>query len=211
MKTALLRLFSSMKFWTLLLGLVTSLGAKHGLEVDAQTYWSIVGLFGLLLGVQGLNDHGKAKAEIETRHIQSGFARIEVMAFFVVPVALGVIVGCAALKRETKQAASDVVDCMKPELRERSTELGGVLERSVLSLLSDTGKVDRAGFKSLTSGLKSDAAGCAIATVVSRLSKPRGQDSQASPLAVDALDLQSTWADARREQFGGRVFVGAGL
>lgn len=214
MKTALLRLFSSMKFWTLLLGLVTSLGAKYGLGIDPDTYWSIVGLFGLLLGVQGLNDHGKGKAEIEARNVQNGFARRElliIIALLVVPGALGVVVGCATFKNEAKHAAADAVDCMEPKLVDRANELVGVIEQAVPPLLSDTGKIDRAGFKSLTQGLKSDAAGCAIATVVARLSKPRGQDSQASPLAVDVPELEAAWADTRREQFGGRTFLlGAG-
>lgn len=63
MKDALLRLASSMKFWTLLLGIVSALSAKYGLQVDPEVYWSIVGLFGLLLGAQGLQDHGKEAAK----------------------------------------------------------------------------------------------------------------------------------------------------
>jgi len=64
MKDALLRLISSMKFWTAVLGIVTALGAKYGLKVDADLYWSIVGMFGVLLGAQGLTDHGKVAAQI---------------------------------------------------------------------------------------------------------------------------------------------------
>jgi hypothetical protein len=210
MKTALLRLFSSMKFWTLLLGLGTSLGAKYGLNVDPETYWSMVGLFGLLLGVQGLNDHGKAKAEIETRSIQSGSARLDLLAWLVLPAIAGVLfaTACTALKSEAKHATSDVVDCMKPQLADRSHELGSVLETSVLSLITDQGHVDKAGFKALTRELKSDAAGCAIAAVVSRLSKPRDQGAPfASPLTVDAGELQAAWAETQRQQFGGRTFV----
>lgn len=211
MKTALLRVFSSMKTWTLLLALLTSQGAKYGLDVDEKTYWTIVGLFGLLLGVQGLNDHGKAKAEIENRSVQSGFVRIDALFLVVFFLLFGAVTACSWLKGEAKEATADVVDCMKPQLVERSNELGAVLETSVLSLVSDSGSVDKAGFKALTRNLKSDAAGCAIAAVVARLSKPRGQDSQASPLTVDAGELQAAWADTRVEQFGGRTFaLGAG-
>ncbi len=55
---------SSMKFWTMILGMVTAIGAKYGFKVDPETYWSIVGLFGLLIGAQGLTDHGKEAAKI---------------------------------------------------------------------------------------------------------------------------------------------------
>lgn len=64
MKEALFRLVSSMKFWTVILGLSTAVGAKFGLKVDPDIYWSIVGLFGLLIGAQGLTDHGKEAAKI---------------------------------------------------------------------------------------------------------------------------------------------------
>jgi hypothetical protein len=67
MKEALLRLVSSMKFWTLILGLLVSLGAKYGFEVDPEVYWAIVGLFGFLLGAQGLTDQGKTAAIEETK------------------------------------------------------------------------------------------------------------------------------------------------
>lgn len=64
MKDAIIRLLSSMKFWTTILGVVSALGAKYGFNVDPDGYWSIVGLFGLLLGAQGLTDHGKEAAKV---------------------------------------------------------------------------------------------------------------------------------------------------
>lgn len=64
MKDAILRLLSSMKFWTLILGVATALGVKYGIKVDPDVYWSIVGLFGLLIGAQGLTDHGKEAAKV---------------------------------------------------------------------------------------------------------------------------------------------------
>jgi hypothetical protein len=66
MKEALLRLAGSMKFWTLVLTLLGCLAAKYGFEVDAETYWSIVGLGTALLIGQGLTDQGKAAAQVHT-------------------------------------------------------------------------------------------------------------------------------------------------
>lgn len=64
MKDAIIRLLSSMKFWTVVLGIISALGAKYGINVDPSVYWSIIGLFGILIGAQGLTDHGKEAAKI---------------------------------------------------------------------------------------------------------------------------------------------------
>jgi hypothetical protein len=53
-----------MKFWTTVIGIVATIGAKYGIQVDAATQAEIAGFFGLLLGAQGLTDHGKAAAAI---------------------------------------------------------------------------------------------------------------------------------------------------
>ncbi len=53
-----------MKFWTAVLGILSAIGAKYGFRVDPEVYWSIVGIFGLLIGAQGLTDHGKEAAKI---------------------------------------------------------------------------------------------------------------------------------------------------
>ncbi len=64
MKDALVRLFSSAKFWTMLIGLAVTLGARYGFQVDADVMWMIAGLVGILLGAQGLTDHGKSAAMV---------------------------------------------------------------------------------------------------------------------------------------------------
>jgi len=56
-----------MKFWTMILGFVTALGVKYGFKVDPDVFWSVVGLFGLLIGAQGLTDHGKEAAIEQTK------------------------------------------------------------------------------------------------------------------------------------------------
>lgn len=141
---------------------------------------------------------------------QAGFMRLDtavMVLLFGVGIAL-IASACGALKSDAKHASTTFVDCMKPELRSASAELESVVLKSLPSLLSDTGQVDKAGFKALTSDLKSDAAGCAIATAVDELSKPRSQAAPlAAPLAVDAPGLRAAWADVRREQFGGRMFA----
>jgi hypothetical protein len=73
-REALLRLVSSMKFWTALLGLLGILGAKYGFDVDENTYWTIVGIVGLLLAGQAATDHGKAAAQVHADSDTDGAA-----------------------------------------------------------------------------------------------------------------------------------------
>ena len=65
MKDALLRLFSSMKFWTTIAALLATLGAKYGFSVDQTTVLMIGTLFAILLGAQGLTDMGKGRATVQ--------------------------------------------------------------------------------------------------------------------------------------------------
>lgn len=231
MKTAITAVFQKKTTWIAIIGIITSLFgawlAKHGFDTSKEhtdrTAEAIAGFWALVVVQQTAADFGKEKAKIEQSNVQidppgptpgpeGGFARLDTLAmvmFLGVGVAL-VATACGAFQSEVKHAASDAVDCMAPKLLESSRELGSVLDRSLPVLLSDTGKVDRAGFKSLTSGLKSDAAGCAIAAALNRLTQPRGQDSQAAPLSVDAPDVWDAWATVRTEQFGGRAFAVGG-
>lgn len=64
MKIALTRLLASMKFWTTLAGVLTVLCARYGFQVDRETILTIGGLFGILLGSQGLADQGKHAEQI---------------------------------------------------------------------------------------------------------------------------------------------------
>lgn len=62
---ALKRLFSSMKFLTMLAGLVVYLAAKKGVVLNPDDVQGILILFASLIGAQGLNDFGKEKAKVE--------------------------------------------------------------------------------------------------------------------------------------------------
>lgn len=209
MMVPLLGLVSSKKFWTLMLGLGAAIGA---LEVDERIFWSTVGLTGVLILAQGLTDIGKAKAEIEQRSIQDGFSRLGVMLMLTGLAITFVVASCGWIQRETKAVARNFVDCTKPQLVTSAGELGSILEPAIESLLSDNGHLDKAGWSALVRELKSDAAGCALGAVVSRLSKPRDQNAPyASPLTIDVPELEATWAQTRHEQFGDRTFaLGAG-
>ena len=207
MKTALLRLLGSMKFWTALLGLASAQAAKYGLEVDEGTYWSIVAITGVLIGAQGLADQGKAKAEIETRHIQSGAVRLEVLALVFFCGASATVAACGWLKSETKQTATDVIDCTTAKALELAKEFGPTVDQVLTSYLSDTGTIDRASLKALAKSYATDGARCVLARAVARLLEPRGQDSQSAPLPIDTADVAAAWAEVRRDELGGKTFV----
>lgn len=71
MKDAIIRLLSSMKFWTAVLGLVTAIGAKAGFNVDPEVFWAIVGVITSVIIGQGLADHGKEAAKITAAAAQA--------------------------------------------------------------------------------------------------------------------------------------------
>lgn len=77
-KEAWIRMLASMKFWTMVLGLIltpcSALLAKHGFEVSDENVRLIAELvaggFAILLGMQGLADHGKEAARLKGSSIE---------------------------------------------------------------------------------------------------------------------------------------------
>ncbi len=73
MKAALARLLGSAKFWTAIIGLCVTAGAslfaRYGIEVSTeavqQTAGTVALIFSILIGAQGIADHGKSAAEIK--------------------------------------------------------------------------------------------------------------------------------------------------
>jgi len=63
MKTAIMGLLGSKKFWMTILGCVTLAVSDHlGIPQDKVIY--IAGLFGVQIGGQALSDHGKEAAKV---------------------------------------------------------------------------------------------------------------------------------------------------
>lgn len=209
-KPPLVRLVSSLKFWTFLLGVVTTQAAKYGIEVDPETYWTLVGFFGLLLGSQAATDLGKAKAEIESRNIQSGRASVRVLlAVAAVGLALAIIAtcaGCSGSGRAIRGAAGSVVDCTTERALELAKEYGPSVELALRSQLSDTGKINRDGLRALAGGFATDLGRCVLAREVAKLLQPRGSDSQSTPLPIDPADVRAAWDEVRGAELGGKTF-----
>lgn len=67
MKDALIRLASSMKFWTAVIALIAVFAAKYGFQVSDEMTALVGVIFSVLLGGQGLADHGKSAAEINAK------------------------------------------------------------------------------------------------------------------------------------------------
>ena len=66
MKDAFVRLLSSAKFWTAIIALISVFTAKYGFEISNEMTALMGAIFAVLLGGQGLTDHGKAAALINT-------------------------------------------------------------------------------------------------------------------------------------------------
>ena len=165
----------------------------------------LVGMFVLFASLAGDAVFGR-RAQRARQH--GGSTMLVMATVAIAGVTLLACSSCATLKQQGRDVAGDVVDCMKPELLDAARELGSVLDTALVTVLSDSGKVDREGFKAIARDLTSDAAGCALAAAIERLKKPRDQGPPfASPLTVDVADLEAGWSDIRREQFGGRSFA----
>lgn len=77
MKEALTRLLTSAKFWTMIIGLIVTLGARYGFQVDPEVMWMIAGIVAILLGAQGLTDMGKSAALITTAKVPAEPAQVD--------------------------------------------------------------------------------------------------------------------------------------
>lgn len=65
MKKALAELFASKKFLMMLTGIIVAVGAKYGLQLDADLVNLIIGLIGVFILGQGIADNGKSAAQIK--------------------------------------------------------------------------------------------------------------------------------------------------
>jgi len=138
-KAPLVRMLSSLKFWTVLLGIASSQAAKHGFEVDEATYWTIVGFFGLLLGAQGLQYHGKEAAKMK----QAGFTRLESM---LVVVLLGAVTACgASVRARTIRTTFDATNIAADHLVSYSAEHEAAIIHDAISVLD--GEANLAAFR----------------------------------------------------------------
>jgi uncharacterized membrane protein (DUF441 family) len=61
-------IFKSKKFQALIAGIIITITADYGLELDQQTIYAIVGLFAAYMTGQGIADVGKEKAKIEAQN-----------------------------------------------------------------------------------------------------------------------------------------------
>lgn len=66
-KTLAFRFLTSLKFWTVILGLTATGLAKHGIVLPPDMASIIAAGFGILLAAQGAADHGKAAALINAK------------------------------------------------------------------------------------------------------------------------------------------------
>jgi len=62
---ALKRLLTSAKVITALAGMLAAFAAKHNIVLAPEDVTTIITIFGVLIGAQGLNDFGKGQAQIK--------------------------------------------------------------------------------------------------------------------------------------------------
>lgn len=65
MKQALKDLFSSKKFLLTLAGILAYVAGRLGLNLSTEQLLPVLGLIAVLIGAQGVADHGKEAAKVE--------------------------------------------------------------------------------------------------------------------------------------------------
>lgn len=220
MKNAFLKLLTSVKFWTTIIGgICTALGsliAKYGFEVsDAavqQVAVTISGLFGLLLFGQAATDHGKEAAKIKSS-TESGSARLGVLlmialiGFVVITAAFQV--GCAALSSSTKQAGGDLYSCAKAEPKKLIEQFGPAMVQTVKSAIDNRGKPDVEQLRPVAAALQTDAARCVLTAaigMVGRALAPAAGSPLSSEMPVDGAALHAGYDQLRAELWAGKRY-----
>lgn len=74
MKETLVQLLTSKKVITAVIGVVATIAARKGFELDIELCAAIAGMFGVLIGAQGAADHGKEAAKINAAKQTDGAA-----------------------------------------------------------------------------------------------------------------------------------------
>lgn len=214
--TPLRSLFGSKKFITAIVGVIVALGAKYGLALDPEIIATIVGLFAVLVGAQGLADQGKEAAKaVACAHCgklptdppaPSTPATVAVLALVVLGLG-GSQLGCGTLKDSGKRLAGDVVDCMAPAIAGSVAELGPAFRDVVKNATADNGRVDWAPVKAVAAPLKSAGSQCAFAAVIAEVLRPKDKPGapQSSALQADPVDVL-TGFEAIRGDWGGAKY-----
>lgn len=116
---------------------------------------------------------------------------------------------CSWLKSETKETASNVVDCTTANVKALNRQFGPVVEEVLIQATSDDGKVDWDRVKHASRGFAVSTGLCVLANVVSRALLPiqKALDApQSSPLELDQGALRTGWDAMAAELYGGRKF-----
>lgn len=222
-----------MKFWTMILGLVTTAGssmlAKWGLELSDETVKTIAylvsGIFGVLLLGQGFTDMGKAAVQAQNAPApaapaepvassSSAIAKVSLL-FLVACIAIGAGVvsvgGCAGSKANiiARQGATELYDCMVPEAKRVIAEVGPVIERGIRSTIQNDGTLDRAALKEQARSLKTPALRCAFQTglaTVGRVIAALAGAPQSEAQPIDREDAKKAFEEVSTELYGGAKF-----
>lgn len=198
MRAVLVRMLTSLKFWTTMFGIAATYLAKKGVILDPEMAQYVAGFFGLLLAGQAATDHGKAKAEIEAKRDiaymsapavngslsenqkamaespkpEGGFTKVDLL-FSILIVGLilfgATMTACSWVKGETKHVVSNVVDCSSMKAKEAITEFKPMATQFVLDSLDNTGKPDATRMETIASTLKAEIGGCVMDAAIKEI------------------------------------------
>jgi hypothetical protein len=216
-KVPLAQLLASKKAWTVIIGLTARGLAKHGIVLPPDMANEIALAFGGLLVTYGVQDHGKAAAQVHAasmnepapatvvvdmtnvsstqRQPQGGFAQFNLLLV----IALGgALIGCAFMKSEAKQTGHAIIECVGTETKRAIAEYGPTIDDVLVNATSADGSIDKARVKNATRGFATNTAKCVLADAVARALNPAPADPAApksSPLEANPAELRAMFAE----------------
>lgn len=104
-----------------------------------------------------------------------------------------------------KTGAGILVDCTKAKAGAVATELGGLVEATVLDAVDSDGKVNWTPVKDLAKSFSRDVGWCALSTAVARILAPPASDPNAPKVAelqIDRAALRTGFAELKTELLG---------
>lgn len=120
--------------------------------------------------------------------------------------------GCAKVDNVVDRGKALVVDCTRKEAAQAITELGPLVESTLLSAVDGDGKPSLDPLKDAATRWTADLAGCVLADVVSRALVAVRPDplapkaSTMTPLEIHAAELREQFYAFKALHFGGVTF-----
>jgi hypothetical protein len=224
----LVRFFTSLKVWTAIVGALSVYLAKKGIILDPSIAGELAMFAAVLLGAQGLADHGKEKAKVEAARdmaymtapavkaadapeepaSEKGFIRFDticLMLFVSAILVAAVGTGCGWLKKEGTAVKQRAIACSKAVVATEIAQWTPMVKQVVARATTGEGKIDWPSIDDATSALTADAF-CVVRHTVQSLLKQAEGAVMSAGVELDKEDAAAGLEALQRKRFPDVVF-----